>query len=65
MHPVDLDRGAVCIYRNHRQGALGGAGGRGRSRTWLGVIAAGQGGYHLNGRETHGNSMIVDPGVWC
>ena len=25
------------------------------------VIAAGQGGYHLNGRETHGNSMIVDP----
>ncbi len=25
------------------------------------VIAAGQGGYHLNGRETHGESMIVDP----
>ncbi len=25
------------------------------------VIAAGQGGYHLNGRETHGNSMIIDP----
>ncbi|MFO1384886.1 MAG: carbon-nitrogen hydrolase family protein [Chitinivorax sp.] len=25
------------------------------------VIAAGQGGYHLNGRDTHGNSMIVDP----
>ncbi|MCF6281636.1 MAG: carbon-nitrogen hydrolase family protein [Candidatus Polarisedimenticolaceae bacterium] len=25
------------------------------------VIAAGQGGYHLNGRETHGHSMIVDP----
>lgn len=25
------------------------------------VIAAAQGGYHLNGRETHGNSMIVDP----
>lgn len=25
------------------------------------VIAAGQGGYHLNGRETHGDSMIVDP----
>jgi deaminated glutathione amidase len=25
------------------------------------VIAAGQGGYHVNGRETHGHSMIVDP----
>ena len=25
------------------------------------VVAAGQGGYHLNGRETHGDSMIVDP----
>ena len=25
------------------------------------VIAAGQGGFHVNGRETHGNSMIVDP----
>ena len=25
------------------------------------VVAAGQGGYHLNGRETHGHSMIVDP----
>ncbi len=25
------------------------------------VIASGQGGYHLNGRETHGDSMIVDP----
>jgi nitrilase len=25
------------------------------------MIAAGQGGYHLNGRETHGHSMIVDP----
>jgi nitrilase len=25
------------------------------------VIAANQGGYHVNGRETHGNSMIVDP----
>ncbi len=25
------------------------------------VIAAAQGGYHLNGRETYGNSMIVDP----
>ncbi len=25
------------------------------------VIAANQGGYHLNGRETHGHSMIVDP----
>lgn len=25
------------------------------------VVAAAQGGYHLNGRETHGNSMIVDP----
>lgn len=25
------------------------------------VIAAGQGGYHINGRETHGHSMIVDP----
>jgi nitrilase len=25
------------------------------------VIAAAQGGYHLNGRETHGHSMIVDP----
>jgi nitrilase len=24
-------------------------------------VAAGQGGYHLNGRETHGHSMIVDP----
>ena len=25
------------------------------------VIAAAQGGYHISGRETHGNSMIVDP----
>ncbi|MEO8331561.1 MAG: carbon-nitrogen hydrolase family protein [Gallionella sp.] len=25
------------------------------------VIAAAQGGYHVNGRETHGNTMIVDP----
>jgi len=25
------------------------------------VIAAAQGGYHANGRETYGDSMIVDP----
>ena len=25
------------------------------------LIAADQGGYHMNGRETHGDSMIVDP----
>ncbi|MBI3562729.1 MAG: carbon-nitrogen hydrolase family protein [Gammaproteobacteria bacterium] len=25
------------------------------------IIAAAQGGYHMNGRETHGDSMIVDP----
>ena len=25
------------------------------------VVAPAQGGYHVNGRETHGNSMIVDP----
>ena len=25
------------------------------------VAAAAQGGYHMNGRETHGHSMIVDP----
>jgi nitrilase len=25
------------------------------------VVASAQGGYHINGRETHGNSMIVDP----
>ena len=25
------------------------------------VIAAAQGGYHINGRETHGHSMVVDP----
>lgn len=25
------------------------------------VIAAGQGGYHFNGRETYGHSMIIDP----
>ena len=25
------------------------------------VVAAGQGGYHVNGRETHGDSMICDP----
>ena len=25
------------------------------------IIAAAQGGYHINGRETHGDSMIVDP----
>ncbi|MDP1634158.1 MAG: carbon-nitrogen hydrolase family protein [Gallionellaceae bacterium] len=25
------------------------------------VIAAAQGGYHVNGRETHGNSMVIDP----
>ena len=25
------------------------------------VLAIGQGGYHENGRETHGNSMLIDP----
>jgi nitrilase len=25
------------------------------------VVAAAQGGYHVNGRETHGHSMVVDP----
>jgi nitrilase len=25
------------------------------------IVAAGQGGFHVNGRETHGHSMIVDP----
>ncbi|MCU7937989.1 MAG: carbon-nitrogen hydrolase family protein [gamma proteobacterium symbiont of Bathyaustriella thionipta] len=25
------------------------------------VVSAAQGGYHVNGRETHGDSMIVDP----
>ena len=25
------------------------------------MVAAAQGGYHVNGRETHGDSMIVDP----
>ena len=25
------------------------------------VVASAQGGYHINGRETHGNSMVVDP----
>lgn len=25
------------------------------------IIASGQGGYHLNGRATHGDSMIIDP----
>lgn len=25
------------------------------------LIASAQGGYHLNGRETHGDSMIIDP----
>ncbi len=25
------------------------------------VLAAAQGGYHVNGRETHGDSMVVDP----
>lgn len=25
------------------------------------VVASAQGGYHVNGRETHGDSMIVDP----
>jgi nitrilase len=25
------------------------------------VIASAQGGYHVNGRETHGDTMIVDP----
>ena len=25
------------------------------------LIASAQGGYHLNGRETHGHSMIIDP----
>ena len=25
------------------------------------VVAPAQGGYHINGRETHGHSMIVDP----
>ncbi len=25
------------------------------------VVAAGQGGYHVNGRETYGHSMIIDP----
>ncbi|MGD8795939.1 MAG: nitrilase-related carbon-nitrogen hydrolase, partial [Thiohalophilus sp.] len=25
------------------------------------MVAAAQGGYHINGRETYGHSMIVDP----
>jgi nitrilase len=25
------------------------------------IIAPDQGGYHVNGRETHGDSMIIDP----
>lgn len=25
------------------------------------IVAAAQGGYHVNGRETHGDSMIIDP----
>jgi nitrilase len=25
------------------------------------IIAADQGGYHVGGRETHGDSMIIDP----
>ncbi|MFO7857317.1 MAG: carbon-nitrogen hydrolase family protein [Ectothiorhodospiraceae bacterium] len=25
------------------------------------VVAAGQGGYHVNGRETHGDSLVLDP----
>jgi nitrilase len=25
------------------------------------MVAAAQGGYHINGRETHGNTMVVDP----
>jgi deaminated glutathione amidase len=25
------------------------------------LVAAAQGGYHVNGRETHGDSMVVDP----
>ena len=25
------------------------------------MVAAAQGGFHINGRETHGHSMIVDP----
>jgi nitrilase len=25
------------------------------------VLAVGQGGTHENGRQTHGNSMIIDP----
>jgi nitrilase len=25
------------------------------------VLAIGQGGHHENGRETHGNSMLIDP----
>ncbi|MDE1943009.1 MAG: hypothetical protein KGI47_07675, partial [Betaproteobacteria bacterium] len=25
------------------------------------VVAPAQGGYHMNGRETHGSTMIVDP----
>ena len=25
------------------------------------VVAPAQGGYHISGRETHGNSMIIDP----
>jgi nitrilase len=25
------------------------------------VVAPAQGGYHVNGRETHGHTMIVDP----
>ena len=25
------------------------------------VVASAQGGYHVSGRETYGNSMIVDP----
>ncbi len=29
------------------------------------VLAPNQGGFHINGRQTYGHSMVIDLGAWC
>jgi len=51
---------AVGLHRAHRPRALGDAAARTSHREPLPRVAPAQSGFHDNGRETHGDSMIVD-----
>ena len=61
MHPVDLIVVPAAFHRNNRQSALGYPDSCPCHRKPVLCHRRGPRGYHCNGRETHGNSMIVDP----